>query len=310
MFSGFIKRILQLLLSVFLVITLSFFLMKIIPGDPFLNDNIIPEEILSALKAHYGLDKPLWTQYIHYLNHLLHGDLGPSYIYLGRKVHQFILESFPISFMLGLQSLSIAIFFGLILGTLAAHYHNKWQDNLIMSLASISIAIPSFLLATLLQYLFAIKLQLVPVARWTGLGSSILPAIALAATPTAFIVRLIRSNMIDVIHQNYLITAKAKGLSSFHIIAHHGLRNAIMPVISYLGPISSQILIGSFVIEKIFSIPGLGQWLVLSISNRDYPMILGISLFYATLLIIIMFIVDLLYVMIDPRLRTRKTAYG
>lgn len=305
-----VKKFLILLISIFCVATGTFFLMHLVPGDPFIGDKIIPEEVLRSLYAHYGLDQPLLVQYGKYLNNLLHGDLGVSIVYTGRPVGQFIKEGLPISMAIGLQALCLAIPLGICLGTWAAMKRSQWQDNLAMILSTIFVSVPNFVLSSLLQYLFAIKLQWLPVARWGSIEHMVLPTIALAALPTAYIARLTRSNMVEVLQQDYIRTALAKGLPLFQIALRHGLRNAILPVISYLGPVMSSILTGSFMVERIFAIPGLGQWMIHSINGRDYPMILGLTVFFSTFLMVMVFFVDIVYSLLDPRISSiswRKT---
>lgn len=280
--------------------------MHAIPGDPFIGDRIIPEEVMKSLYTYYGLDQPLWVQYIKYLKELLSGNLGFSIIYQGRTVNQFISEGLPISAQLGCQALLIAIPLGILLGTWAAIKRSQWQDSVAMAISTIGVSVPNFVLSSLLQYLFAVKLHLLPVARWVSFEHTILPTLALAALPTAFIARLTRSNMVEVLQQDYIRTAQAKGLPLFQIALRHGLRNALLPVITYLGPVTTQILTGSFMVEKIFAIPGLGQWMIHSINGRDYPMILGLTVFFSTLLMISMFLIDILYSIIDPRIRFLK----
>lgn len=291
-----------LLISLFLITTLTFFLMHAIPGDPFIQDRAIPEEILQALHKHYGLDKPLLTQYVQYLKEVVHGNLGPSFKYEGRTVNEIIKEGFPVSFCLGIESLFIAVLGGATIGSIAALYHMKPQDYLLMILAVIGISVPSFILATFLQYFFSMKLDIFPVARWGTFSHTILPALSLSALPLAFIARLTRANMVEVMQQDYIQTARAKGLNSFQILFCHALRNAFLPVVTYLGSLTAAVFTGSFAIEKIFGIPGLGQWFVLSITNRDYTVIMGMTIFYSTLLLGSVFIVDLLYCLIDPRI--------
>lgn len=281
--------------------------MHLIPGDPFIGDRVIPEEVLRSLYAHYGLDQPIWVQYGKYLKGVLHFDLGPSIVYQGRTVNQFIREGFPISAQLGLQALFFSIPFGILLGTWAAIKRTKWQDSFAMVISTLGVSVPNFVLSSLLQFIFCVKLHLLPVARWGSFDHTILPTIALAAMPTAFIARLIRSNMVEVLQQDYIRTALAKGLPLFRISLYHGLRNAILPVITYLGPVATQILTGSFMIEKIFAIPGLGQWMIHSINGRDYPMIMGLTIFFSSFLMISMFLIDILYSFLDPRIRIAKT---
>jgi oligopeptide transport system permease protein len=303
MASYFLRKTFLFLVSLFLVATLTFWLMHAIPGDPFTQDKAIPEEILQALNKHYGLDRPLFFQYIDYMKGLLSFDMGPSFKYQGRTVNQIIAEGFPISLCLGIEALLLSISFGVTFGSLASLYHQKWQDSALTVVAVLGISVPNFIVATCLQYLFAMKLDLFPVARWGSFSHSILPAIALSALPTAIVARLIRSSMIEVLQQDYIMTAQAKGLNTFQILLRHVLRNALLPVVTFLGPLSAAIFTGSFAVEKIFGIPGLGQWFVLSITNRDYTVIMGTTIFYSALLMLSVFIVDLLYCFIDPRIR-------
>lgn len=303
LFNFLFKKACILFVSLFLVATLTFFLMHAIPGDPFVQERAVPEEILKAMHKHYGLDQPLYIQYGKYLKGLFTLDLGPSFKYQGRTVNDIISEGFPISLTLGMEALFIALAAGITLGTIAALKHQRWQDHLAMLLGVIGISVPSFILATFLQYIFAMKLDLLPVARWGTFSQSLLPALSLAALPMAFIARLTRANMIEVLEQEFIQTAKSKGLSSFQIIWRHVLRNALLPVVTYLGPLSAAVVTGSFAVEKIFGIPGLGQWFVLCITNRDYTVIMGTTIFYSALLMFAVFLVDVLYCFIDPRIK-------
>jgi oligopeptide transport system permease protein len=281
--------------------------MHLIPGDPFIGEQNIPQEVLDSLYAHYGLDQPVWIQYGKYLKSLISGDLGVSIVYHGRTVNQFIRDGFPISAQLGLQALFVAIPCGILLGTWAALKRGRWQDTAAMVISTLGVSVPNFVLSSLFQFLFCVKLHLFPVARWGSFEHTILPTLALAALPTAFIARLTRSNMVEVLQQDYIRTALAKGLPLFRISIRHGLRNALLPVLTYLGPVTTQILTGSFMIERIFAIPGLGQWMIHSISGRDYPLIIGLTVFFSVFLMISMFLVDLLYSLLDPRIRVLKT---
>jgi oligopeptide transport system permease protein len=297
----------SVLVTLFLIASLTFVIMKAIPGDPFTEDKALPPEILNALMEHYGLNDPLPLQYVRYLKSIAQFDLGPSFKYPGRTVNDIISDGFPVSAILGLEALLISISFGVCLGSLAATYQNKWQDRMAMVIAIIGISVPSFITATILQYIFSIKLGLFPVARWGTVSHSILPAISLAMLPMAFIARLTRASMLEVMSQDYIRTAKAKGLTSIKILYRHALRNAILPVISYIGPLAAGILTGTFIIERIFGIPGLGQWLVTSISNRDYTIITGITLFYSAILLGAICFVDVLYSWIDPRIKIKDS---
>lgn len=305
-----LKKALILISSLFIVTTLTFFLMHAIPGDPFTQEQAMPEEIMQALKRYYGLDRPLPEQYLRFLKGLMHGDLGPSFKYEGQSVNKIIADGFPISLTLGLEALFFAIPLGITLGTISACFRGRIQDRSCMLIAVLGISIPSFILATLLQFFFAMKFDLLPVARWGTFAQSILPAVSLAAMPTAFIARMTRANLLEVLEQDYILTARAKGLKSYRIYIRHGLRNALVPVITYLGPLTATIFTGSFAVEKIFGIPGLGQWFVMSITNRDYTVIMGTTLFYSALLMFCVFIVDMLYCVIDPRIERESIAHG
>lgn len=303
MISYLIKKAAILLASLFIIATFTFFLMHAIPGDPFVQEKAIPEEILKALHKHYGLDQPLYVQYLKYMKGLVTWDLGPSFKYQGRTVNQIISEGFSVSFVLGVEALFLSVCGGISLGTLASLKHQRWQDQMTMVIAVLGISVPSFILASFLQYLLAMKLDLLPVARWGSFSQTIMPAISLAALPMAFIARLTRSNMIEVLQQDYIQTAKAKGLSPIAIVLRHVMRNALLPVVSYLGPLTAAVITGSFAIEKIFGIPGIGQWFVMSITNRDYTVIMGTTIFFSVILLLCIFIVDILYCFIDPRIR-------
>jgi len=277
--------------------------MKLIPGDPFSEEQSMRNDMLDMLKHQHGLDRPILYQYFDYLDQLLHLKLGYSLKYPGRSVNQIIYDSFPISAQLGLQAFIFALIFGVAFGTIAALKSHLWQDRLVLILTSAGISIPGFILAALLQYCLAIYLPLFPLARWGTFSQSILPSIALAAAPLAFIARMTRSGLLDTMQKDYIKMAKAKGLPPHKWLRKHALRNALLPVLSYLGPLLANVLVGSFIIEKIFSIPGLGQWFVNSVSNRDYSLIMGLTLFYSVILLSAVFIIDLLYAVWDPRIR-------
>lgn len=298
------KKALLLLLSLFCVISGTFVLMKIVPGDPFMDERIT-EDVLKTLRAHYELDRPLWEQYVKYLNNFLHFDFGKSIVYHGRSVNEMLAHCFPVSARLGLQALLFAVPMGILLGTWAAIKRSGWQDNTAMIISTLGISVPNFVIASLLQYFIALKLHLFPIACWGTFAHTILPTLSLSFLPTAFIARLTRSNMVEVLQQDFIRTAAAKGLPLFRIALVHGLRNALLPVISYLGPVSAQILTGSFVVERLFAVPGLAYWVVNSIHSRDYPVIMGVTIFYSTLLMIFIFLADIAYSILDPRIKTR-----
>ena len=306
MFRYVLKRIGTSLFTLWVIVTITFILMHSIPGDPLTRDKKMPEAIRQNIEAQYHLNEPLWKQYGYYFQGLAHGELGPSLKYEGVTVNEIIGQGFPVSAQLGLAALVLMLLVGLPAGVISALRQNQWQDHTAMFMATLGVAVPNFVLATLLIYIFGVKLELLPTSRWVSWQSVIMPAIALAFYPTAYIARLTRSSMLEVIGQDYIRTARAKGLPQRTVLYKHALRNALVPIVTYLGPLIAGVLTGSFVIEKIFAIPGLGQQFVLSISNRDYTTILGVTIFYAAFLIFMNLVVDLLYGVIDPRIRLGK----
>lgn len=303
MFRYFVRKSAAFLASLFFIATLTFFLMHIIPGDPFSEEQSLRGDMHEALRNQYGMNRHWTVQYRDYLANLAHGNLGYSFKYPGRSVNHIIREGFPVSAWLGLQAFAMALLFGIPLGTLCALRPHRWEERCILILTTCGIAIPSFILAALLQYTLAIYLPLFPLARWGTFAQTLLPSLALSAAPMAFIIRLTRAGIADVLQTDYIKLARAKGLPLTLWLWRHALRNALLPVLSYLGPLLANVLVGSFVIEKIFSIPGLGQWFVNSVANRDYPLIMGLTLFYSLILLGAVFLVDLLYGIWDPRIR-------
>ncbi|MBC8014386.1 MAG: ABC transporter permease [Sporomusaceae bacterium] len=303
MLGYMINRIISSLTVLLAIITITFLLMHAIPGGPFSSEKKIPPSVLKNIEEHYRLNDPLWKQYADYMANLASFDLGPSFKYEGRRVNDIIRESFPVSLQLGAVSIALAILIGIPAGILAALHQNKWQDYITMLFSTIGVSVPSFVIATLLIYVFAIKLSLLPAAMWGGPEYLILPSLALAGHPMAFIARLTRSSMLEVNAQDYIKTARAKGLAQIVIIYRHALKNALIPVITYIGPMSAGILTGSFIVETIFAIPGLGRHFVTSIYNRDYTVILGVTIFYSVLVISLNLIVDLIYPHLDPRIK-------
>ncbi len=294
------------LLSLWAAFTMTFFLMHAIQGDPFLGDHPIPKEVLQKLHAYYGLDLPLTRQYVLYLERIGHLDLGYSILYPGKTVWELIREGWGPSALLGLQALCLAIPGGIFLGTWTAIKKTSWQDTAILILCAAGVSLPSFVLAGLLQWIFCLQLPWLPIAGWGAWPHTILPTLALAALPTAYITRLTRTRLREVLEEYYIQTAKAKGLSMFRIAYQHGLRSALLPVVAYLGPAASHIVMGSLMIEKIFSIPGLGKWMIQSILARDYPVILGLTIFFSFFLMLSNFFVDIIYGLMDPRVRASK----
>lgn len=302
-FTYFIKKLAYLLGSLWIVASLTFILMKVTPGDPFSEEQSLRADMHHALLESHGLNAPWYQQYGTYLFSLLQGDLGYSLKYSGRSINRLIQNSFPVSALLGLEALCIALTTGLFFGSLAALRKGTWQDHLVLLWTTMGLSMPSFILAALLQYVLAIKLGLLPLARWGSFSQSLLPSFALAALPAAFIARLMRTSLSEVMQTDYIKAARAKGLPAYQIVTSHALPHALGPVLSYLGQLMANILVGSVVIEKIFSIPGLGGWFVNSIMSRDYPLIMGLTLFYSSLLLLSIFLVDLAYAWLDPRIR-------
>ena len=301
--SFLLNRIGYTLLSLWVIVTATFFLMKAAPGDPFSEEQQLPKETIEALQRHYGLDDSMAIQYLKYVRSVATWDLGPSLKYKHTSVNEFIAQGFPISAPLGIEALLLSIAAGVTLGTIAALYRNRWQDVTAMLLAVLGISVPSFIFASLLQYSLALKLHLFPVARWGTFWHTLLPAISLAALPTAFIARLTRTKMIETWRLDYIKVAKMKGLSQTTIVFKHALRNALLPVVTYLGQLTANIIVGSFVVEKIFGIPGMGQVMITAVTNRDYTVIMGMTVFCSVILLLAILLVDIAYTLIDPRMR-------
>jgi oligopeptide transport system permease protein len=301
-----IKRLIILVLTLILISTITFFLMNIVPGGPFLSEKSPSPQVLAMLEEKYGLDKPLIVQYKNYMVGLVQGDLGVSLKKKGRLISDIITEKFPVSARLGLVAIIIAISFGIPLGAIAALNRGKWLDNLLMFIATVGIAVPGFVVATALMIIFGVKLHILPTFGLSSPLHFILPSITLAFYPMSYMARLMRSSMLEVLSLDYIRTARAKGVSQFKMIFKHALRNSLIPVITYLGPLLAYILTGSFVVEKIFTIPGLGGEFINSITNRDYPLIMGTTIFLAAILIFMNFFVDLIYKVVDPRVTLDK----
>lgn len=298
-----IKRIFNAFIVLWIVITITFFLMHAIPGGPFTAEKSLPPYVLHSIEERYKLNDPLYKQYGDYLCNLIQGDLGPSFKYPGRSVNDIIKDGFPVSFKLGIEAILIAIIIGIPAGILAGVKKDKWQDRAVNFFTTLGVAVPSFVVAALLIYVLSTKLHLLPAAMWNGWRYEIMPALALSGMPMSFIARLTRSSMLDILSQDYIKTARAKGLSWSKVLVKHALPNSLIPVVTYLGPMTASILTGSFVIETIFAIPGLGQYFVTSIYNRDYTVILGVTIFYSVIVIVLNMIVDLLYPLLDPRIK-------
>jgi len=299
-------RLLQAIPVLFGVITITFILIHSAPGGPFSADKAVPPEVLIALEEKYDLNLPLWQQYFGYLEDLISGDFGPSFKYPGRNVSELIASAFPTTAELALYSMIVAIVIGLFAGVVAAMRPNSVQDYAPMSLAMIGICMPSFLLGPLLVLIFGIYLEWLPISGWNSLpGDKILPAITLGTGYAAYIARLTRGGMLDILSQDYIRTARAKGLSEIVIVCKHGLRGGLIPVVAFLGPAFAGMLGGSFVVETIFNIPGLGRFYVQAAFNRDYTMILGTTIFFAALIVSFNLISDILAMWMNPKLRQK-----
>ncbi|KSU62837.1 peptide ABC transporter permease [[Bacillus] enclensis] len=301
-----VKRLIAMGITLWLIVTLTFFLMHAIPGSPFNEERNTSEMVQKNLEAHYHLDEPILVQYGLYLKSLVTLDFGPSITQPSQTVNDLLGRGFPISFELGMITLVIAVLSGIILGILAALRHNRMIDYMAMTFAVLGISIPNFVMATLLIQQVAVNWEILPVATWTSWKHMILPTLALATGPMAIIARLTRSSMLEVLTQDYIRTARAKGLSPFKIVVKHALRNALLPVVTVLGTLAAGILTGTFVIEQIFAIPGMGKYFVESINQRDYPVIMGTTVFYSAFLIVMLFLVDLAYGFLDPRIKLHK----
>jgi len=298
-----VKRTLMAVLTLWVIITITFFLMHSIPGDPFTDQKKIPAEIMEKLKMKYGLDKPLIVQYGTYLKNILKGDLGDSMKYKNRSVNDMLRDGFPASFKIGIYALALGAGLGILFGIAAALHRGKAIDYFVIVLAVIGVSVPSFVFAALFQWIFGVWLEVLPVARWGTPAHYIMPVCALGASYIAYIARMMRTSMLDVLNQDYIRTARAKGLSSFAVTWKHTIRNAILPIVTILGVSFAGIVVGSFVIESIFAVPGIGKYFVQSITQQDYTLIMGTTIFYAAILILMMYIVDLFYGVVDPRIR-------
>lgn len=312
MLSYAIRRLLGAIPTLFIIITLAFFMMRLAPGGPFDGERRLPPEIERNIAAAYNLDKPVYEQFFIYLSRLMQGDFGPSYKIRDFTVSELIAQGFPVSLRLGLSAIILAMLVGTFLGIIAALRQNRPADYSVMSLAMIGICIPSFITAPLLQLLFGIYgIDLfgmtfsLPVGGWNGgaLRNMILPVIVLSLGPTAVIARLVRGSMVEVLRSNFIRTARAKGLPQSRIILHHALHAGLLPLVSYLGPAIADIVSGSLIVEQIFGLPGIGRYFVQAALNRDYTLVMGVTIFYAALIIFMNLVADLMYRVLDPRVK-------
>lgn len=297
-----IKRVLMTIPLLWLIATLTFFLLRILPGGPFDAEKNLPPEIIANLKAHYHMDKPLGEQYIFYLKKLLKGDLGLSYKYPDRSVNDILFAALPVSLTLGSAALLIAILVGVPLGVGAAMNRGTIFDTLCIIISTLGVSVPNFVVGALLIFVFGIWLKILPVALWESGWHIILPACTLACGPTAYLARITRSSVAEALNKDWVKTAQTKGQPFLQTVIKHALRNALIPIVTVLGPLSAILVTGSFVVETIYAIPGMGRFFITAVSNRDYDLVIGTTLIFALLLIIANTLVDLLYHALDPKI--------
>ncbi len=308
----FIKRLFEAIITLLVIATMTFLLLRILPGGPFDSEKALPPEIKASIEARYGLDRPIFDQYSSYINGLVRGDWGESYKYLGRSVTDIILETLPVSMELGFYSMILALLIGIPLGVLAAAKHNSVFDTAAMLLAISGVALPSFVVGPLFVMIFSFGIPFaflhgtLPPALWDGWEYMILPVLTLGIRPAAIYARMTRGTVLEAIKQDYIRTARAKGLSEGAVLFRHVLRNSLIPILTITGPLVAGLLSGSFIIEVIFAIPGIGKHLVSSVSNRDYPLVMGLTLLYSSLLVVSNLVVDVFYSIADPRIRMEK----
>ncbi|GAF41458.1 oligopeptide transport system permease protein OppB [Agrilactobacillus composti DSM 18527 = JCM 14202] len=302
-----LKRIAWIFITLWIVATITFFLMKLLPGTPYTNQAKLSADQIRIMNEQYGLNKPLFTQYWVYIVGLLHGDLGTSFQFNNQPVTYLISNRIGPSMQIGAQAMIIGTLLGILLGAIAAVKQRTWVDSVATFFAIVGRSIPNFVFAVILQFFLAFKLKIFPIALWDGFSSSILPSIALAMAPLADTARFMRTEMVDVLSSDYIELARSKGLSSWQTVAKHALRNSLIPVVTIIGPMAVALMTGSMVIENIFSIPGIGEQFVKSILTNDYPTIMGLTILYSAALLVIYLVVDILYGIIDPRIRLSTT---
>ncbi|NVY97147.1 ABC transporter permease [Lactobacillus sp. DCY120] len=303
MFKYILKRLFYMILTLFIVASVTFFMMKLMPGTPFTNQEKLSAAQLKIMNEQYGLNKPIWQQYVIYIANLLHGDFGTSFQFNNQPVLSLILTRLQPSLLIGSQAMIIGSLLGILLGAVAAMNKNNWIDSLATFVSILGISVPSFVLGVLLQYYLAFKWHMFPIALWNGWEYSILPSIALAFSPLAQTARFMRTEMVDVLNSDYIELSKAKGNTRWQTVVKHTLRNSLIPVITIIGPLTANILTGSLVVENIFSIPGIGEQFVKSIMTNDYPTIMGLTIFYSLMFMAMLLITDILYSIIDPRIK-------
>lgn len=306
----FLKRLFFMVVTLWLIATITFFLSKMLPGTPYTNAERLSPEQIALLNKQMGLDKPVIVQYGTYLKNLTQGDFGISFQFKNQPVASLLAGRVGPSLQLGVQAILLGTLVGIVLGTISAMKQNTWVDTLSTLVAILGRSIPNFVFAVLLQYVFAIKLHILPIAKWEGFAYTILPTVALAMSPLADSARFIRTEMVEVMHSDYVELARAKGLSRWEIAFKHGLRNSLIPLMTLLGPLAVALMTGSLVVENIFAIPGIGEQFVKSITTNDYPTIMAVTVLYSAMLIIVILVVDLLYGIVDPRIRVSEGSRG
>lgn len=297
------RRFFVILATLFVLATITFFLLRVVPGGPFDSDKALPPDIKANVEAKFGLDKPMAVQYTNYLLGIVRLDFGPSFKYIGRDVTEIITDTFPTSMELGIYALILAIAIGIPLGILSAYKQNTWLDFSAMFLAVAGISLPSYFVGAILIYLFSLQLDWLPPALWEDWPSKVLPTITLGTRPAALIARLTRAALLESIRSDYVRTARAKGLSESKVVLKHALRNSLIPVITLIGPLAAYVVTGTFVIEYIYAIPGMGKYFIDAVTNRDYPLVMGVTMIYGFMLVVANLLVDVAYAIVDPRIR-------
>ncbi|HEY3305997.1 MAG TPA: ABC transporter permease [Candidatus Binatia bacterium] len=300
-----LRRLLHGIIVLWVVATATFGLLRALPGGPFDRDRRLPPEVMANIEAKYHLDETLLKQYVRYVAGILRGDLGPSYKYIDRNVADIILDTLPTSTVLGLLALLSALACSFPLGVAAASHHNRWIDRLCVFLATVGISLPNFVLGAVLIWIFSLQLGWFQAARWGAPGSAVLPAITLGAMPCAQLTYLLRSSLLETLGEDFIRTARAKGVSESLVLFKHAARNSLIPVLTLLGPLLAILVAGSFVVEYVFAIPGMGRFFITAVTDRDYPLIMGVTLVYTAILVCANLLVDVLYSVVDPRMRSR-----
>ena len=299
-----LKRLIHGVIVLWVVITLTFVLLRLVPGGPFDRERKLPPEVLANIEAKYHLEEPLPAQYLRYISGIVRGDFGPSYKYVDRPVREIILDTLPTSAWLGALALMFALWLALPAGLVAAYWRNTWIDRWTMLLATVGISVPHFILGAVLIWAVALQLGWLQAGRWDHWSSAILPTITLGAAPAAYLSALFRSNLIETLDEDFIRTARAKGVTEKVVLLRHALRHSLIPVLTVMGPLTAALLTGSFVVEYVFALPGMGKFFITAVTDRDYPLIMGVTVVYTVLLVGANLIVDLLYGYVDPRIRT------